>query len=934
MKKCLTTLTLLFFTILGFTQTIEIDGEVVFFSGIGVPFYPVDIMAEFPDSSTVMFTEITDENGQFNLILSGTPNGLLPSSIVVSIVDCNGFIESVVYTVTPNTVLLEPVLVWCTDTFFDSCQVAIVQELTPAGGFILTALNFTADSANFIWSTGDVGSSIVTTEPGTYCVTMTAGDSCVADACQTVLVDTSGFCFGWIDIQPDSSGGYVLQAIPANIIGAGHQFLWDTGDTTQAIYVIEEGTYCVTITDANGCVFVTCVDVFAVPDCWVDILCDPPGSLNAWAYGNGPFTYQWDTGDTTQVIFPTAEGEYCVTVTDADGCVATGCAYYHDFNFDSCFALVFPVFDSLTGGGGFQLSVFAFGTAPYSYVWNTGETTETITATDPNVVYCVTVTDATGCEAVACNDPINLCTSHIEVDYTAAGNAVLTVSGNPLNPAVSFVWDDGTVGASITVTESGTYCVEVTHADSCVTTACVDVFLGGGFDSCFTFILPHTDSTAGGLILEAISLGTPPFTYTWNTGDTTPVITVGGLNTVYCVTVTDATGCSFEACSDPWPNLCFAYIDITYDPNSISGTLTAHGGNPAGVPLDYMWSTGELTQSITVDSAGDYCVSVTYADGCVAEACITFIPGFGDTTATFPLFGFIMNEDGDPMMGGGTVYAYAFGPDTSFLSIVDSTEFDSGGYYFEELPFGVYLVKAVADANPNGQDYFPTYHYDAVEWEEALPVLVPNILTVTTDIVLQLEDSLSGGGIISGGIVDEDNIAVSLPVEQRGDGDLDHIEIMLMDAAGTPIQFTYTDVLGHFSFTDLPWGVYFLRYEVTGLASPEVRIVLSPDQPHHDGAVLELQESFALANEETQLDATAITIAPNPTIGLSTIMLELPDPGDVHWKLINAYGAEMSGGVTNGQDNFTVDLDNGPAGLYLLQFQQGRKTLTKKLMKQ
>lgn len=37
--------------------------------------------------------------------------------------------------------------------------------------------------------------------------------------------------------------------------------------------------------------------------------------------GTAPFTYAWSTGDDTDVIRIAADGDYSVTVTDAEGCI-------------------------------------------------------------------------------------------------------------------------------------------------------------------------------------------------------------------------------------------------------------------------------------------------------------------------------------------------------------------------------------------------------------------------------------------------------------------------------------------------------------------------------------------------------------------------------------------------------------------------------------
>ncbi|MCI5057081.1 MAG: PKD domain-containing protein [Flavobacteriales bacterium] len=97
---------------------------------------------------------------------------------------------------------------------------------------------------------------------------------------------------------------------------------------------VSEGTYTVSITDANGC-----VDDFTFtlnhPDSVYGIITD---STNATCYGLfdgmlevqgdggvGNFSYQWDDPDssTTQLVDSLDNGTYTVTITDGNGCTNT-----------------------------------------------------------------------------------------------------------------------------------------------------------------------------------------------------------------------------------------------------------------------------------------------------------------------------------------------------------------------------------------------------------------------------------------------------------------------------------------------------------------------------------------------------------------------------------------------------------------------------------
>lgn len=103
------------------------------------------------------------------------------------------------------------------------------------------------------------------------------------------------------------------------------------------------GTYTVTVTDGYGCVNTDTITVaydicglFAVTMTSADASCStcPDGSAQATVSGNnGPVTYLWSNGGTSDTIQNVAPGTYTVVVTDSAGCSETDTVIV-DFSLD------------------------------------------------------------------------------------------------------------------------------------------------------------------------------------------------------------------------------------------------------------------------------------------------------------------------------------------------------------------------------------------------------------------------------------------------------------------------------------------------------------------------------------------------------------------------------------------------------------------------
>ncbi len=484
----------------------------------------------------------------------------------------------------------------------------------------------------YLWSSGDTTQDLINVPAGTYTLTVTDASLCTNTITATVALIQDSL------VASFTINNNVCLGEPMNIVNTSSNvsgqlfYFWDFGNGTSStnltpVYTYPSaGTYVLSLRVLSnlGCAdsFAQVITVFDTPD--ATITASPDNSICAGDTAtlsalSGYISYSWSDGSTTEEIEVSAANIYTITVTDANGCSATGSITLTVNPLPNATIAAYPD-DRICERDTATLSAPSGMT---SYVWSQGSITNSIQVTDQGT-YNVTVTDANGCSATDDIDITLLPLPDAAITATP-GNSIcegeIAVLIAPSGNNTTYAWSTGATGNAIDVLVEGIYRVTVTDETGCSASG-----------SIFISVLPLPDPNIIAQPGDRICLGDNTtltanagfVSYVWSNGLVTDNIQVDEEG-IYSVTVTDNEGCS--ASEDIFITvLPLPTVSITPDTSVILGfsiDLEATGG------VEYVWSPedGLSDPNLSITTATPletttYTVVVTDMNGCVNTASV------------------------------------------------------------------------------------------------------------------------------------------------------------------------------------------------------------------------------------------------------------------------------------------------------------------------
>jgi hypothetical protein len=562
---------------------------------------------------------------------SNIADSLAAGTYYVTVTDTNGCdtIESFVIN-QPST----PIYV--TDTIIDT-----IQCQGSNSGYAVINVDGGIPPYSYSWSSGSTVDTAKNLAAGTHTVTITDSLSCSKVESYYVPERSSSIYLSDVDITNiDCSIGDYSGAVSIIPDGgtAPYDYAWSNGDTTNTADGLGWGTYTVTVTDTIGACLTELFRFFElqIEDTLIaKETCYSKGdaSLQITPFGGtGAYDYNWNTGDTTNILQNITSGTYSVTVTDSLSCTV-----------EESYQL--PMTDSLDidpdvtpiqcpGEKNGRISVYISGGNPdYSFQWNTGDEVQNLFGLGGGT-YIVTVTDAKGCsktDSIVLNQPdpiaLNAFVSDVSVQGAQNGFIELNITGG--TPGFDYDWDNGDSTANIYSLDRGNYCVTVTDTFGCSNNDCYYIS-APSYINLIDIEKRHVTCQGNndGYVDLTVDGGVEPYEYYWSTGATTQDI--HNLDSgFYSLTITDATNDSLiENFAIGMPNAINIQLVNLSSPVCAGDANASLDIDVSGgwQPYQYEWDNSDTTQDLQNVTSGTYHLTLTDNNSCSVIDSFT-IPG-------------------------------------------------------------------------------------------------------------------------------------------------------------------------------------------------------------------------------------------------------------------------------------------------------------------
>ncbi len=541
------------------------------------------------------------------------------------------------------------------------------------------------------------------------------------------------------------------------------------------------------------------------------------------------------------------------------------------------------------------------------------------------------------------------------------------VGGDPSGIPDTWYWDFGDGNSSTeqnpihTYSEEGDYdvCLTITSQIGdiyCESTECQIIRVGSWFNECEAAFwhYPEGDSInpnggLGGLNIQFVDVSFGDIdTWEWEFDDGTSSNEQNPLhifpsNGVYnvCLSIYNSTdSCESTYCEEIYVindtvNYCLTWFE--HQANDL--TLDFQAFIEGDYNAEYTWDFGDgstgtgATISHTYSESGIYEVLLTAVRNDSTSSCTAtyFDVLWVGENISFDIYGYVYLED-SMMADYADIYLLTFDTLGNGLINVATTEVDSYGYYeFEEVSIEncVYFIQAdLTDQSAYYGDYIPTYHLDAANWEEAMPILPFQFGWVYNVYMIGTTSSNTGSGFITGTVTEEGS-------RER----LNNTEVLLLDQEGNHVKYTRTNNDGVFNFSDLAMGTYIVHTEIVGIETIPFDVTLDEQNSNSTVSVI-VQNGQALLSINDIVSAyieSVEDIFPNPVSHDASLNITIKETANIEIEILNQYGQSLyktKVSLSTGKHKVGIPSTSFAQGMYFVKITANDKiSLVRKFIK-
>ncbi|MEM6771210.1 MAG: SprB repeat-containing protein, partial [Bacteroidota bacterium] len=390
---------------------------------------------------------------------------------------------------------------------------------------------------------------------------MTDKNGCTATATVTITEDILPLAVNLKTTQEINCNGDSNAALAAEVSGGKSPFTyaWSTenGRDAQADQ-LTAGNYEITVTDATGTQASVKVSIKAPAAIEVSTKIKASANTNesdgqatvAATGGAGKFKIKWDSGESKSTAEKLAAGTHQGTVTDKNGCSATGSVVMTEDILPLKVTLETRSEIACAGESTATLEAsISGGKSPFQYQWNTDKGQATQASNLPAGTYSITITDAAGSTVTAKANvkAPNALSGSIQVNQPANtnqsdGQATIQVKGG--TAPYTYQWDTGEKTAKAEKLAEGNHAATVTDQNGC--TAVANITITEDIQPLTVSLQATQTLKCAGETNAAISAkvngGKPPYQFAWNTDKGSEKQANALAAGTYQLTVSDALG--------------------------------------------------------------------------------------------------------------------------------------------------------------------------------------------------------------------------------------------------------------------------------------------------------------------------------------------------------------------------------------------------------